>query len=45
MHVADRAKRIINSAVVNEDRNSEVVKELKNEIARLQGCRRICPLC
>ena len=42
--VADRAKRIMNTAVVNEDRNSEVVKELKNEIARLLSCHLRGPL-
>eukprot|EP00730_Choanoeca_flexa_P016383 TRINITY_DN7720_c0_g1_i1.p1 TRINITY_DN7720_c0_g1~~TRINITY_DN7720_c0_g1_i1.p1 ORF type:complete len:788 (+),score=209.67 TRINITY_DN7720_c0_g1_i1:26-2365(+) len=36
LHYADRAKKIINRAVVNEDRNSEVVKELKTEISRLE---------
>ena len=31
---ADRAKRIVTSATINEDRNSEQMAELQQEVAR-----------
>jgi len=33
---ADRAKRIVNQAVVNEDPNAKLIRELKEELARLK---------
>ena len=33
---ADRAKRIVNHAVINEDDNSRIIRELKEELNRLK---------
>ena len=37
LRYADRAKRIVNKAVVNEDANAKLIRELKEEVARLRG--------
>jgi kinesin family protein 13 len=36
LRYADRAKRIVNHAVVNEDANSRVVRELREEVEKLR---------
>ena len=36
LRYADRAKRIVNHAVINEDDNSRIIRELKEELARLK---------
>ena len=33
---ADRAKRIVNKAVVNEDPNARIIRELREEVEKLQ---------
>ena len=33
---ADRAKRIVNHAVVNEDPNAKVIRELREEVEQLR---------
>ncbi|XP_065186816.1 kinesin-like protein KIF13B isoform X2 [Sycon ciliatum] len=37
LRYADRAKRIVNNAVVNEDANSKVIRELREEVERLRS--------
>eukprot|EP00118_Oscarella_pearsei_P004125 m.17158 g.17158 ORF g.17158 m.17158 type:complete len:2041 (+) comp27345_c0_seq1:160-6282(+) len=37
LRYADRAKRIVNHAIVNEDRNAKVIRELREELDRLRG--------
>ncbi len=34
---ADRAKRIVNHAVVNEDPNQRLIRELREELERLRS--------
>lgn len=36
LRYADRAKRIVCKAVINEDPNAKLIRELKAEVARLQ---------
>ena len=36
LHYANRAKAIVNKAVVNEDENVRIIKELRNEIMKLK---------
>ena len=36
LRYADRAKRIMNHAVVNEDANSKIVRELREEVEKLR---------
>jgi kinesin family protein 13 len=36
LRYADRAKRIVNHAVVNEDPNAKVIRELKEEVEMLR---------
>ncbi|CAM0512184.1 unnamed protein product [Fasciola hepatica] len=36
LRYADRAKRIVCKAVINEDPNAKMIRELKSEVARLQ---------
>lgn len=36
LRYADRAKRIVNHAVVNEDKNSRVIRELREEVEKLK---------
>ncbi|CAI8043563.1 Kinesin-like protein KIF13A, partial [Geodia barretti] len=36
LRYADRAKRIVNHAVVNEDKNSRVIRELREEVEKLR---------
>ena len=38
---ADRAKQIVCKAVVNEDANAKLIRELKEEISRLRDLLRI----
>ena len=33
---ADRAKRIVNHAVVNEDPNARIIRELRDEVEKLR---------
>lgn len=37
LRYADRAKRIVNHAVVNEDPNARVIRELQEELERLRS--------
>ena len=37
LRYADRAKRIVNHAVVNEDPNAKVIRELREENEMLEG--------
>eukprot|EP00051_Salpingoeca_urceolata_P023712 m.408038 g.408038 ORF g.408038 m.408038 type:complete len:1477 (+) comp20142_c1_seq2:683-5113(+) len=37
LRYADRAKRIVNKAVVNEDPNAKVIRELREELERLRA--------
>lgn len=37
LRYADRAKRIINNAVVNEDANAKVIRELREEVEKLRS--------
>lgn len=37
LRYADRAKRIVNHAVVNEDPNAKVIRELKEEVEMLRN--------
>uniref|UniRef100_H2ZK92 Kinesin motor domain-containing protein n=1 Tax=Ciona savignyi TaxID=51511 RepID=H2ZK92_CIOSA len=37
LRYADRAKRIVNKAVVNEDPNARIIRELREEVEKLQG--------
>ncbi|KAL5249740.1 hypothetical protein ACHWQZ_G018536 [Mnemiopsis leidyi] len=37
LRYADRAKRIINNAVINEDANAKVIRELREEVERLRS--------
>jgi len=37
LRYADRAKRIENHAIVNEDPNAKIIRELKEEVERLRG--------
>lgn len=36
LRYADRAKRIVNHAVVNEDPNARIIRELREEVENLQ---------
>jgi TolA-binding protein len=36
LRYADRAKRIVNHAIVNEDPNAKVIRELKEEVEMLR---------
>ena len=36
LHYADRAKRIINHAVINEDPNARIIRELREEVEQLK---------
>ena len=36
LRYADRAKRIVNHAVVNEDPNARIIRELQEEVAALK---------
>lgn len=36
LRYADRAKRIVNHAVVNEDPNAKVIRELREEVEKLR---------
>lgn len=36
LRYADRAKRIVNHAVVNEDPNARVIRELREEVEKLK---------
>lgn len=36
LRYADRAKRIVNHAVVNEDPNARIIRELREEVETLQ---------
>lgn len=36
LRYADRAKRIVNHAVVNEDPNAKVIRELREEVEKLK---------
>ena len=36
LRYADRAKRIVNHAVVNEDPNARIIRELREEVEELQ---------
>ena len=43
LRYADQAKKIKNKAVVNEDPNAKLVRELKEELEMLRGaCTRSC---
>nr|XP_032815549.1 kinesin-like protein KIF13A isoform X2 [Petromyzon marinus] len=37
LRYADRAKRIVNHAVVNEDPNARIIRELRDEVDKLRG--------
>ncbi|KCV70426.1 hypothetical protein H696_02768 [Fonticula alba] len=37
LRYADRAKRIVNKATVNEDQNARMIRELREEVARLRA--------
>lgn len=37
LRYADRAKRIINHAVVNEDPNARIIRELREEVVMLRN--------
>ena len=37
MRYADRAKRIVNHAVVNEDPNAKIIRELRAEVEALRA--------
>nr|CAB3259008.1 kinesin-like protein KIF13A [Phallusia mammillata] len=37
LRYADRAKRIVNKAVVNEDPNAKIIRELREEVEKLQS--------
>lgn len=37
LRYADRAKRIVNHAIVNEDPNAKVIRELREEVEKLKG--------
>lgn len=37
LRYADRAKRIVNHAVVNEDANSKIIRELREEVEKLRA--------
>ncbi|XP_039255213.2 kinesin-like protein KIF13A isoform X1 [Styela clava] len=37
LRYADRAKRIVNKAVVNEDPNARIIRELREEVEKLQN--------
>ncbi|KAM9436550.1 kinesin-like protein KIF13A [Clarias gariepinus] len=37
LRYADRAKRIVNHAVVNEDPNARIIRELREEVEKLRG--------
>ena len=41
LRYADQAKKIKNKAVVNEDPNAKLVRELKEELEMLRGTRRV----
>ena len=34
---ADRAKRIVNKAVINEDPNARIIRELREEVVKLKS--------
>ena len=36
LRYADRAKRIVNHAVVNEDPNARIIRELRDEVDKLR---------
>lgn len=36
LRYADRAKRIVNHAVVNEDPNARIIRELREEVEKLK---------
>lgn len=36
LRYADRAKRIVNHAVVNEDPNARIIRELREEVEKLR---------
>lgn len=36
LRYADRAKRIVNHAIVNEDPNAKVIRELREEVEKLK---------
>lgn len=36
LRYADRAKRIVNHAIVNEDPNARVIRELREEVEKLK---------
>ncbi len=37
LRYADRAKRIVNQAIVNEDPNAHIIRDLKDEVAQLRA--------
>lgn len=37
LRYADRAKRIVNHAVVNEDPNAKIIRELRSEVEMLRS--------
>ena len=37
LRYADRAKKIVNKAVINEDPNTKIIRELREEVARLKA--------
>ena len=37
LRYADRAKQIVNKAVVNEDANAKLIRELKEELEKLKS--------
>ena len=37
LRYADRAKRIVNNAVVNEDPNQRLIRELRDEVDKLKN--------
>ncbi|KAL1464565.1 hypothetical protein WDU94_004198 [Cyamophila willieti] len=42
LRYADRAKRIVNHAVVNEDPNARIIRELRQEVEALKGNPQVC---
>lgn len=42
LRYADQAKKIKNKAVVNEDPNAKLVRELKEELEMLRGSDAVC---
>lgn len=42
LRYADRAKRIVNHAVVNEDPNAKIIRELREEVETLRTQLQVC---